>query len=158
MAKRFQFRFETMLQIRQQREDQQKRVVAARNREIVQVQERLAGLERQIHEETAAIRDGQNSGAVDIQQLMRHRHWLGHLHKAVLDAQSELRTLEAKLAQERLELAEAMKQRKILAKLKERQQERHMQEQQRRETRENDEMNTVRFAFEDNASRSLQMH
>ena len=42
MAKRFTFRFDTMLKIRQQREDEQKRVVADRLRQIRQVEDQLS--------------------------------------------------------------------------------------------------------------------
>ena len=45
MAKRFTFRFDTMLKIRQQREDEKKRIVAARLGEISRVQERIESIE-----------------------------------------------------------------------------------------------------------------
>jgi len=147
MAKRFTFRFETMLKIRQQREDEQKRVVANRLRQIGRVRERMASLNRQITEEMRAVRDGQEGGAIDIQQVMRHRHWLGHLHKGVLEAEARKRFLEARLAQERVVLLEAVKQRRILEKLKERRLQRHRVKEEKRETREADEMATIRHTF-----------
>jgi len=148
MAKRFTFRFETLLKIRRQREDEQKRVVAARIREIQAVRRQMAALERQIHDELEAIRRGQMPGTIDMQQVVRHRYWLGRLHKGVLDAQGRLRYLEAQLAQERAALAEAVKQRRILEKLKQRLHERHRAEQQRLETRQADDMSSIRFVFE----------
>ncbi|HUS97775.1 MAG TPA: hypothetical protein VMX97_13655, partial [Hyphomicrobiaceae bacterium] len=84
MAKRFRFRLDTMLKIRRQREDQHKRIVAERIRQITQVREQIAAIERQIQEEIEAIRTGQGARTIDIQQLMRHRHWLGHLNKGGL--------------------------------------------------------------------------
>jgi flagellar export protein FliJ len=86
---------------------------------------------------------------------MRSRHWLSHLHKSALEAQSRLRSLEAKLAQERALLAEAVKQRRILEQLKERQWRRHEQEEQKRETRESDEMATARYVFDRSAGLAL---
>jgi len=148
MARRFIFRFATMLKIRQQREDEQKRVVAERLRQIRQTRDHRAVLERQIQDEVNAIRDSQNHGAIDIQQVMRHRHWLSHLHKGVLEADARLRFLEARLAQERVVLAEAVKQRKILEKLKERQWRRHLHEESVREVKEDDELATVRYVFD----------
>lgn len=147
MARRFTFRFATMLKIRQQREDEQKRVVAERLRQIRQTRDHRAVLERQIQDEVNAIRDSQNHGAIDIQQVMRHRHWLSQLHKGVLEADARLRFLEARLAQERVVLAEAVKQRKILEKLKERQWRRHLHEESVREVKEGDELATVRYVF-----------
>ncbi len=149
MAKRFAFRFETMLKIRRQREDEHKRIVAARLREIAVVQEQLALFDRQIHEELAAIRGGQSPGTIDMTQIVRHRRWLGHLHKAVLDAQARLGVLEGKLAQERAALAEAAKQRRILEKLRERQHERFVKEQDRLETMATDDMTLVRYVFDE---------
>jgi flagellar protein FliJ len=148
MAKRFKFRFGTMLKIRKQREDEQKRVVAARLRQIAQVRDQRQALQHQIQAEIDAIRTSQARGAIDIQQVMRHRHWLGHLHKGVLEADARTRFLEARLAQERVVLAEAVKQRRILEKLRERQWVRYQTEESRRETRENDEMSTVRYVFD----------
>ena len=149
MAKRFTFRLDTMLKIRRQREDEHKRIVASRLREIAKVQEQLASLDRQIRDELGSIRMGQKPGTIDMQQVVRHRRWLGHLHKAVLDGQGRLRFLEAKLAQERAALAEAAKQRQILQKLKERQYERFLKEQDRLETLAADDMTTVRYVFDE---------
>jgi flagellar FliJ protein len=149
MAKRFTFRFDTMLKIRRKREDEHKCIVAGRLREIAKVQEQLASLDRQIRDELASIRSRQEPGTIDMQQVIRHRRWLGHLHKAVLDGQARLRFLEAKLAQERVVLAEATKQRRILAKLKERQYERFLKEQDRLETLAADDMTTVRYVFDE---------
>ncbi|HSW46292.1 MAG TPA: flagellar export protein FliJ [Phycisphaerae bacterium] len=149
MARRFTFRFETMLKIRRQREDEHKRIVAARLREIRRVRDQLVSLDRQIHDELASIRMGQEPGMIDMQQIVRHRHWLGRLHKAVLDGQARLGFLEAKLVQERALLAEAAKQRRMLDKLKERQYQRFLAEQNRLETREADDMTAVRYVFDE---------
>ena len=145
MPRRFRFRFATMLKIRRQREDEQKRIVAERLRQIRRTRDHRLVLQRQIEDEVNAIRSSQTGGAIDIQQVMRHRHWLSHLHKGVLEADARLRFLEARLAQERVVLAEAVKQRKILEKLKERQWQRHLREEGALEVKEGDELATVRY-------------
>lgn len=145
MAKRFVFRYETWLKIRRQREDHHKRIVAERVRQIVAARERLASLNRQIADEQAAIRIGQAPGTVDIQQLAQHRHWLGYLHRNVLDTEGAIRVLEGRLTQERAVLAGAVKQRKILDKLKERRLERHRLDEQRRDIMAADDLTTVRY-------------
>ncbi len=155
MAKRFTFRFETMLKIRRQREDEHKRIVADRIRQIAETQEQIASLGRQIGEEMDAMRSRQSPGTIDIQQAIRHRHWLGHLHRNALEAESRLRYLEAKLVQERAALAEAARQRRILEKLKERQHDRFVREQDRRETLQLDELATVRYVYEGAERRSV---
>ncbi|HOW73133.1 MAG TPA: flagellar FliJ family protein [Phycisphaerae bacterium] len=148
MAKRFKFRFETMLRIRRQREDERKRIVAGRLREIRNLQNHMASLEKQIHDELRAIRIGRQPGTIDMQQIIRHRQWLGGLHKGVLEGQAKARFLEAELARERADLAEAAKQRRILEKLKERQWEQHRGEQDRVEALAADDLTTVRYVFD----------
>ncbi len=147
MAKRFQFRFETMLKIRRQREDEQKRVVAERLGQIATVEQELAQLDGLTNRGMDSIRTVQQAGRIDLQQAMAQRGWVAHLHKAALDAQSRLRGLEARLAQERSLLAEAAKQRRILEMLRERQLERHRMEQQRVETQMADDLTTTRHVF-----------
>lgn len=148
MARQFTFRFDTMLRLRQQREDEHKRIVASRLREIGDAKAMIDELHNQIEAEVQAIRVGQSPGNIDLQQTVRHRHWLGHLHRTVLETEAKLRGLEARLAQERSALAEAAKQRRILEKLKDRQKRRHQMDEDRAETREDDEMATMRFHFE----------
>jgi flagellar FliJ protein len=148
MAKRFTFRLETLLKIRRQREERHQRIVADRLRQIQEVEDQLTAIAHQIQSEEQAIMANQRQGVIDMQQVVRHRHWLGHLHKCALDAKARRGYLEAQLAQERAALAEAAKQRKILDKLKERQWERYRQEQDYQETGEADEMATIRYVFD----------
>jgi flagellar FliJ protein len=148
MAKRYVFRFETMLKLRQQREDHHKRIVAERIRQITATREQIASIQGQIQQEMEAMRVVQGPGTLDLQQTVRHRHWLGRLHRLQLEAEGALRGLEAKLAQERAELAEAAKQRRVLEKLKERQAERYRKEMERREMLQLDEMATQRHNHE----------
>lgn len=148
MAKRFTFRFETMLRIRLQREDEQKRIVADRLREITEVQNHMISLDKQIRDELQSIRVGRQPGTIEMQQVIRHRQWLGCLHKGVLEAQAKMRFLEAELARERVDLAEAAKQRRILEKLKERQRDQYRNEQDRLESLAADDLTTVRFVFD----------
>lgn len=148
MGRRFIFRFDTMLKIRQQREDEKKRVVAARLREISGVQDQIRSIESQREHEVRAMRATQMSGRIDLQQAIRRRHWLGHLHKRRLEADAHRRVLEARLAQERAVLAEAAKDRRILEKLKERQWEHYRSQQERIELKSADEMATLRYVFD----------
>jgi flagellar protein FliJ len=121
LARRFQFRYEAMLKLRRQREDQHKRIVSERLAQIAQVKEELSRLEGLTGEGMNTIRAVQQAGRIDLQQVMAQKGWVAHLHKAALEAQARMGTLEARLAQERSALAEAAKQRRILEKLKERQ-------------------------------------
>jgi flagellar FliJ protein len=154
MAKRFVFRLETLLKLRRQREDRQKRVVAERLRQIARVRNEIGLLERQIAEQVGAMRIDAGRPSLDVQSLARGRHWLSHLQRGRLDADGHLRLLETRLAQERAVLAHAAKEKKVLEKLKERQRLRYATELGRREQAEGDELSTVRFVFNRSADRS----
>jgi len=147
MAKRFRFRFETMLKARRQREDQHKRIVGRRLREIAATREELARIRRLESDGIESVRAVQQAGRIDPHQAVSYRAWVAHLHRSALDVQTRMAGLEARLAQERADLAEAAKQRRILEKLKERQWERHRLDEQRAETRASDDLNTVRYVF-----------
>lgn len=137
-----------MLKIRRQREDHHRRIVADRLREIHRIVDQREALGQQIDQANQMMRIGQGEGTVDVQQLVRSRHWLGHLQRTMLELEATQRGHEAKLAQERAALADAARQRRILEKLKDRQLEQFHQEQQRREVRDADEYAVMRYAFD----------
>jgi len=145
VAKRFRFRLETVLKLREQREQAHKRIVADRLRQIARAEARAQRLRDQIAAEVQAARQARRAGILEVTAIARHRHWLGRLQRGLLETEADLRTLRAKLAQERTELAEASKQAKIMAKLKERQQQRYAYELARQERLEADEIATMRF-------------
>lgn len=146
MAKRYTFRLETLLRLRRQREDEQKRVVAARLREIRTLQQRRQFLETEIARQTATMRDSLTATWMEVDQLKLGRHWVMRLRRGVLETDAQLTTQRAMLAQERTVLADARKDAKVLDRLKERQREAYLAEVNRREQAELDEMNVSRFA------------
>lgn len=146
MAKRYEFRFETLLRLRQQREDERKRVVAARLREIQSLEERRAMLEDRIQQQTEQVRDALRSSTLNLEDLKLSRHWMVRLRRGVMETNSALKTMCAILAKERQQLAEAAKDKKVLARLKERRLAEYLAEVDRREQLELDEMNAQRAA------------
>lgn len=146
MAGRFAFRFETLLRLRKQREDERKRVVAARLRQIGELMERRNNLLTAIDGQTDSLRSALRGGTVDVDQVRWGRHWLTHLRRGVLDTDAELSGQRAMLAQERATLVVARKDTEVLARLRERRLEAWNVEAARREQIESDEMNTLRFA------------
>lgn len=148
MARRFVFKLETLLKLRRQREEQQKRVVAERLRQIAQIRREIAMLDRQIAEQIAAMRGDAGQMRLDVMALARGRLWLSHLQRGRLDADGHLRALEARLAQERAVLSHASKEKKIVEKLKERQYLRYRSDLERQETLAGDELATVRYLRE----------
>lgn len=146
MAKRYTFRFETLLSVRRQREEQEKRVVAARLREIRKLEQRQEALVNRIDEQTDLTRSALRDGVLDLDHLKLGRHWMIRLRRGILEAEAEITTNKAILAQERMKLSEASKQRKILAKLKEKRRDRFFFEQNRHEQAEADEVSVLRHA------------
>ena len=146
MERRFTFRFGPLLRLRQQREDEQKRIVASRLGEIRRLEERQRTLLGRISQQTDLTRDALRGKEVDLDHLKLSRHWIIRLRRGVLETEAEIATHKALLAQERLKLLEAAKETKVLSRLKERRWERFLAEQERRERVELDEMNVLRFA------------
>ena len=146
MAKRFTFRFETLLGLRRQREEERKRAVAVCLREVRRLEERQRRMLGQIDEQTEWTRRALRGDDVNVDRLKLGRHWLLRLRRGVLETQAQIATRKAILAQERQRLAESSKETKVLTRLKERRFERHRAEQDRREQAESDEMNVLRFA------------
>ncbi|HKQ48350.1 MAG TPA: flagellar export protein FliJ [Phycisphaerae bacterium] len=146
MAGRFRFRFETILRLRRQKEDLQKRVVAARVRQIQQLQERHALLTTRIAQEGEALRGQLREGMVDVDALRSARHWLVRLRQGVLQTDAEIAAHRAILAQERVALVESRKEAEVMSRLRLRQEETFIAQLEREEQLETDDLNTMRFA------------
>ncbi len=145
MAAPFRFRLRTILKLRKQKENEHKRIVAVRVRELNGIRQRADRIQQQIRQETDAVRAERSTGVLSIQDIGRHRHWLTHLQRSLLDTYNQARSTEAILAQERSELASASREAKAVEKLKERQKKRHDEELRRKEDRELDEIAVIRF-------------
>ncbi len=146
MAKRFTFRLETLLHVRRLREDERKRVVAARLRDIRTLQDRRRFLHEEVDRQTLSIRDSLRRQHADVDRLKLGRYWILRLRRGALETDAQIASQRAILAQERASLAEARKEAKVLSRLRERQQEAYMAGVNRREQLELDEMNVSRFA------------
>jgi len=145
---RFKFRLEPLLKIRRLEEDQAKRVVAARLRQIRQVQRRIESLQAALLEAGQVMRSLVLAGAIVPLEATRQRGYIGHVQGQILATQAQLQQLNVLLAADRAALAEASKRCKILSKLKERQHQRLIEQENRAEQRAGDELGVLRFAHE----------
>jgi flagellar biosynthesis chaperone FliJ len=132
--------------LRQQREDEKKRIVAARLRKIKTLEQHKQVLGTRIAEQTEMIRDLLVREQMDVDELKAGRHWMIRLRRGVLDAEGALATNRAILAQERADLANARKETKVLERLKEKQQQAFVAEIERLDRLDADELNVTRFA------------
>jgi flagellar export protein FliJ len=146
MARTRTFQFETLLRLREQRQKEQERVVASRLRQIQALEFRRDRLNEQISKQAELIRGAMQSREMDIDHLKLGRHWLGHLRRGVLEAQSEILTQRALLAAERASLVQVRKQTQVMDRLKEIHLAEYWAERDRREQLELDELNAIRFA------------
>lgn len=97
-------------------------------------------LNQQIDMEIDAMRGGRKGGMLDVTEIARHRHWVTHLQRGILENDAQLRALQAKLSQERAELVSASRDRKALDKLKERHVAKVREQNEKRQRLEEDEI------------------
>ncbi len=142
------FRLEPLLKIRRLKEDEAKRVVADRLREIQRAQQGIAVLDQQLLEAGATMRSLVLAGRIVPQEAARQRGYIGSLQGRRLSVMAQLQALRQALVADRAALAEATKRRKILEKLKERQQQRRIRELNLVEQRSSDEMSVLRYVHE----------
>ena len=147
MASKDVFRFETLLKLRRQKEDEAKRAVAARIGQIRDLERRQLALQNRIEQQATRSRFSLSEESLNLDDLRLGRHWMARLRQGLLQAEAEMRTQRAILASERTRLAEASTDRKVLSRLKERRLDQYFAEQERREQAAADEMNVLRFAF-----------
>lgn len=147
MAKRFQFRLETLLRVRDIREREAKRKVGAKLAEIASVDQ----LNRQTAEEIAALyeklRQLQRREVLAPNELARERAWIGHLHRTVIERQALRDKLVKELQVLQQELREARREKRIIEKLRERRWQDFVKDRQRREQAESDELARQLLAF-----------
>ena len=142
------FRLETLLKVRKAREDEFKRIVAARLGHIEKLSAQKTAIEAQISSQGTSMRAALSGETADVDFLRWGRHWITRLRMQSARVDAETAAHRAVLAQERERLAAARKETKILERLKERQFEAAAAEEAARQARESDDMNTVRFVYE----------
>jgi flagellar FliJ protein len=140
MAKRFVFRLEPVLKIRQRKLDEARRVVARRLRRIARIRDRIAAAHAGIADAVEQSRDAQRQGAPDVEMLRRFRAYIGSMHRAIAEGEAETARERDALQAEQEALTRANREVKALEKLRERQWERHRQDLARTERLENDEV------------------
>ena len=120
MPKRFVFNLETLLRVRQLREREAKRKVAAQRAELARVEQlieqTLQAVARQQHE----LLDGKQQTRLDPPTLQRGRAWIAALRRQLADHHARRAALQDRLRQRQAELRAARTQARIVEKLRER--------------------------------------
>ncbi len=128
------------MKLRKQKEDQNKRAVAQRVREMSKLQDHLMTLNEQIASEIRKARENAVHTHLDTSDLSKRRFWISHLQRGVLETEFRMRNLEKQLTADRTVLAEASKEYKVIETLRDQRLQAHNREQERLETIEADEM------------------
>ena len=133
------------MKLRKQKEDENKRAVAQRMREMSKLQDHLMTLNEQIASEIRNARENAVHTHLDTSDLSKRRFWISHLQRGVLETEFQMRNLEKQLTVDRTVLAEASKEYKVIETLRDKRLQAHNREQERLETIEADEMAVNRF-------------
>jgi len=148
MAKRFRFRLQTLLEVRQLYEREAKRLVGEKSAEIA----RIDRLNRQTVDEITRQQDdllrAQESGSVDAVGLARGRAWIAHLRKTIAARHTEKAARNEELGELQAKLRDARTQTRIIEKLRERRWDAHRRDTDRREQAESDELARQLLDFE----------
>ncbi len=140
MAKRFKFRLAALLDLRKRREEEQRRVVARRVREIQRSRGALSELHRRVDDAMAQARRDCDRPAIDVASVLQGQRWRAHLKRRIGEQCAEIDGLASLLRDERMGLARRATERKAIEKLRERRLAEYHAARRRRERFEEDEI------------------
>ena len=118
--KKFRFKLETVLNVKEKREEQLKHELLKLQALKVQEEQLLS----EVKEKRAYIsreKSNENKKGTDIQSLINFEQYLGVLLKKIDDTQKNIKVLEKKADIKREEVVEASREKKVFEKLKEKQ-------------------------------------
>ena len=139
MAKRFQFRLETVERIRRRELDATRRVVGAAAREAQAVQVDLDQSVHELNDTVEVCRALQVHGVLDVVAIRQHVFFRGQVHRDIHAGSLKLARAQAKVEEHRGELVVASKRLKVIEKLHLRHWARHRKDLQRMERMATDE-------------------
>jgi flagellar export protein FliJ len=154
VAARFRFRLESLLKLRHSLEQAAQRVLARMLALQDQARARIELLQTS-RADTIEARRTPLGQAVDVDRLRAIERFLFVLERRILEARSQLREAELRVAAARQELLKAHRAHLMLVRLKERRQEQHALEQLRQEVREMDEIAVLRYRHSPAFSREV---
>jgi flagellar protein FliJ len=140
MAKRFIFRLDTLLKLRKRKEDEQRRVVAERLRDVRRCQATITDLRCRISDALAGEREMRLRGSLSVTRVLAEQRWRAHLDRRLAASGQQLTTLEKAHRESQSVLAERSRDVKVLEKLREKRHQAHMMEQERIERIETEEV------------------
>ena len=140
MARRFQFRLETLLRVRQLRERAAKRKVAAKRAESALVDRLNEQTAAEIARQQEALLSGQRQGRLDPLTLQRGRAWVAHLRRTIALRHVQRAELLAQWQEFQAAWHAARTQARIVETLRARRWEEYVHDRQRKEQAAADEL------------------
>ena len=118
--KKFKFRLETVLKLRQQHEDEKRRVVNDLLERLNAAQEAALEMNQAILTEGQRLKDAQLEGNIDLTWIGHYRTYVSTMQRAIKAKIEEVAAIQKELILARAQLAQAAREKKVLEKLKER--------------------------------------
>ncbi len=143
MAKKFKFRVEPVLKLREQTERMALRELAHARQHATAIEQRIRGIRDELNAQDALVREGVLTGTVDVQYMSLYRRHVMTLHRRIIEQVTELRQAATAAQRCRVKVVDAVKQRKILSALKDKLQLRHRKEAERQEQNDMDELTSM---------------
>lgn len=140
MAKRFRFRLQTLLRVRELHEREAKRKVGAKQAEIARVDQLNRQTTQEIHARQEMLRHHQQQRTLAPEVLVREQAWIAYLRRTIAERQAFRAGLVKELEQLRQQWQEARVRKRIIEKLRKRRWEEYLQDRNRREQAESDEL------------------
>ncbi len=140
MAKRFQFRLQTLLDVRALHEREARRRVAAKSAEIARLDRLNEQTAAEILRQQEYLLAAQQTGRLDPLELQRGRAWIAHLRKTIGLRQAQKLGLQEELKVLQNRLREARTQMRIIEKLRQRRWNEYVDERDRQDQAAADEL------------------
>jgi flagellar FliJ protein len=137
--KKFKFRLQTLLKIREQAEKDRQKAHAAALNQVHNQEDRLGGI-RDESSRTTADQQTRMVGRIRPNQMSGWARYVQKLRRDTIMGTELLSALEKGAEEKRLELVDASKQRKIFENLRDRLREHHDKDVEARAIKENDEI------------------
>ncbi len=152
--KKFEFRLQRLLDIREAKEREIKNelaaIVAVQNREKMRQEEYRSGIQQQRDKFRAKMLGGRFS----YNEAMMFERYVEFAHRVIKSQQEKIDAMEPEIRKVRERLVEASRDRRVVEKLRERKWNEYMYEYNREVAKENDDMNQklyLRRKIEENA-------
>ena len=143
MATTFKFRLDPLLRIRKHAEEERKGALAQVQGKLNEQTNRARRYDEMISQEHHTLRDGLLVGTLDPRRLAHHRRYVNSMMRGLVQTLCERAGTQKEADKARQVLIEAVKQRKVLEKLRERRQADWRGQQDRIERAALDEMGLV---------------